>query len=171
MTEKERIAQNNNGELPEGGYDILRIKGISNASAELATFKQTITAFLDNKHLDEEDPKWKTLLPKKIVEFTEQLEEEDYHKDDLVSHIPAMIDALKDIREWEWYSSKLFSDGFEIIMKGIFRGIFIPIIHHQGIPHSNIFIERNGKVFATKVLADVLSYKTFDPVTFKLKKK
>jgi hypothetical protein len=171
MTEKERILNNNNGEIPDGAYDIVRIKGITNPADELATFKHTITAFLDNKNLHEEDAKWNTLLPRKIVRFTEQLEEDDYHKDDLISHIPSMIDGLKDIRDWEWYSSKLTNDGFEVIMKGIFRYIFRPLLHHQGIPHKSIYVEREGVEYPTKSVIDVLTYKTFNAVTFELKKK
>lgn len=171
MTEKERILSNNNGEIPNTEYDIIIVRGISNPKDELNTFKETIIAFLDNKDLNEESSKWEKILPKKIVEFTNQLEEDDYHKDDLLSHIPAMIDGLKRLREWEWFSSKLTQDGFEIIMEGIFRGIFLPILHHQGIPHKSLFIVRNSKEFPTKAIKDVLSYKTFNPKTFKLKKK
>ena len=169
MTELDRIKQNNNLEIPDGEFDILRIKNISNPKAELDIFKEIITTFLENQDLDEEDSEWESLLPKSIVAFTDQLTEEDYHKDDLISHIPAMLDGLKRLRKWEWYSSKLTEDGFEVIMKGIFRGIFLPILHHQGIPHRSLFIERDGKEYPTKAVIDVLTYKTWNPETLELK--
>ena len=168
MTEKERIITNNNGELPIGEYDIVIVRGITNPQAELHTFKETILAFLENKNLNDESPAWENLLPKQLVAFTNQLEEEDYHKDDLITHICPMIYDLQNIREWEWYSSKLGNTSFEVIMKGMFRYIFRPILHHQGIPHANIFVVRNGKEYPTKSIIDVLTYKTFDPISFKL---
>lgn len=170
MTEKDKILNNNNGELPNGVYDIIKVTGIRNPVDELNIFKQTMIAFLDNRDLHEEDKTWNTLLPKKLVRFTEQLEEEDYHKDDLISHIPTMIYKLKTIREWVWHSSKLTTDGFDVIVEGIFRGIFLPLLHHQGIPHKNLFIQRGNDVYPTRVLTDILTYKTFDPVTFKLER-
>lgn len=172
MSEKERILNNKEGELPNTAtYDIISVRGVVNPEDELNTFKQTIIAFLDNKDLKEESSKWEKLLPKKLVEFTNQLEEDDYHKDDLLSHIPAMIDSLKRLREWEWYSSKLTPNGFEVVMEGMFRGIFLPVLHHQGLPHKSLFITRNGREYPTRAITDVLSYKTFDPKTLKLKKK
>jgi hypothetical protein len=48
MTEKQRIASNNNGEAPYSAYDIVRIKGIANPADELATFK-----FLDFRETTE----------------------------------------------------------------------------------------------------------------------
>jgi hypothetical protein len=171
MTEKQRIQNNNNGEVPDGAFDIVRALNINNPLDELNTFKQTILAILENPHLDEEDPQWNLLLPKKLVRFTDQLEEDDYHKDDLISHIPTMIYKIREIREWEWYSSKLTGTGFEIYMKGIFRGTFLPLLHHQGIPHTSMFIERNGIEYPTKALIDVMTYKSFDPISFELRKK
>jgi len=169
MTEVERIKNNNNLEIPIEPYDVLRVKRISNPASELEIFKNTIIVFLENQDLDEEDKQWESLLPKSIVAFTDQLTDEDYHKDDLISHIPSMIDNLKEIRDWEWYSSKLTDDGFEVIMSGIFRGIFLPMLHHQGIPHKSLFIERDGIEYPTKALTDVLTYKTWNPETLELK--
>lgn len=172
MTEKERILNYNQGELPDTAlYDIISVRGVSNSEEDLETFKQTIIAFLDNKHLKTESSEWEKILPKKLVQFTNQLEKDDYHKDDLLSHIPAMIDGLKRLRQWEWYSSKLTANGFEVVMKGIFRGIFLPILHHQGLPHISLFITRNGREYPTKAITDVLTYKTFDPITLKLRVK
>lgn len=173
MTELERIENNIQGELPEDNvYEIIKIKGVQNPEDELNTFKSFIKTFLENKHLDRKDLKWNELLPQKVIKFTEQLKEEDYF-DELVSHISLMINDLKRVREWEWYSSKLTDDGFEVVVNGIFRGVFLPIIHHQGIPHKSIFFytpergefslnkDNNGK--------DVLSYRTWNPETYELK--
>jgi hypothetical protein len=165
--EKERILTFNNGEIPNGEYDILRIKNIPNAEIDLNIFKEIILTFLNNNDLNEEASQWEELLPEKLVKFTNQLEAEDY-KDDLISHIPAMINSLKHIKDWEWYSSKLIPNGFEVVLKGKFKAIFLPLLHHLGIPHKNLFIERNGIEYPTKAMIDVLDYKMFEPVTFKL---
>lgn len=168
MTEKERVSNNNNGELPQGDYDIVKVKGIPNPEDELNTFKQTVITFLDNKTLDAEDPKWEELLPEKLVKFTNQLEEENYH-DQVLSNIPNIIDGLQDIRKWEWYSSKLLPDGFEVVMKGIFRAIFQPIIHHQGIPQKSISTIREGKEYPIiRSGIDVLLYRNWNPETYEL---
>lgn len=173
MSEVERIISNINGELPEEEYGFLIVQDIPNPKHELEIFKQTMIAFLENKNLDERDPKWEELLPKQLVTFTHQLEEEDYHKDDLISHIPVMINRLKEIKDWEWYSSAMLDndEGFEIIFTGKLNVTAQPLLHHQGIPHASIFVEKDGKLFATRALTDVLTYKTFDPVTMKLTKK
>ncbi len=169
MKEKEQILNNNNGEIPKGEFDILRIKNIPNPEQELATLKQTVIAFLDNKDLDIEDPKWEELLPNALIEFTNQLKEEDFHKDDIITAIPNIINKLKEVKDWEWYSSKLTTNGFEVYMKGMFRYIFRPMIHQQGIPHTSIFVERDDKEYPTRSLTDVLTYRKWDPDTLELK--
>ena len=168
MTEQERIINNNDRELPEGNYDIIKVRGIINPEEDLNIFKQTVITFLDNVYLDAEDPKWEDLLPQKVIKFTKQLEEEDY-VDELLSNIPNMIGDMQDLRKWEWYSSKLFTDGFEVVMKGIFRGIFLPIIHHQGIPQKNIFIISENKEYPIiRSGIDVLIYRNWNSETYKL---
>ncbi|CAD7802294.1 hypothetical protein CHRY9390_00907 [Chryseobacterium aquaeductus] len=169
MTEKEQILNNNNGEIPKGTYDIVRIKNIPNPEQELNTFKQTVIAFLENQKLKPENPKWEKLLPKPLVEFTDQLKEEDFHKDDLISSIGTIIVTLQEVKDWEWYSSKLTENGFDVYIKGEFYGIFLPIIHQQGIPHTSLYIVSDGKEYPTRALTDVLTYRKWDPNTLKLK--
>lgn len=169
MTEKEKIVKNNNGEIPNGNYDIVKIKNIPNPEQELNTFKQTIIAFLENKNLDPENENWEKLLPKPLVEFTNQLKEDDFHKDDLITSIPNIIDTLQDVKEWEWYSSKIIKNGFEVFITGDFHGIFLPMIHQQGIPHASLFIESEGNEHSTRALTDVLSYRKWNPNTLELK--
>jgi hypothetical protein len=171
MTEKERILNNNKGEMPGDTYSIVRVRGVENPAAELATFKETMIAFLDNSRLDDDDSRWNKLLPQKLIKFTRQLEEDDYHKDELISHIPAMLDNLKTIRKWVWYSSRVTGNGFDVIVTGRFRMIFLPLLHHQGIPHGSLFIEYDGVEYPTRANTDVLTYKTFNPVSFEMKKK
>lgn len=168
MTEKERIINNNNGEIPEGEYDIVRVKNIPNPEQELNIFKQTVITFLENKNLSAESEKWNEILPQALVRFTDQLEENDFHKDDILHNIGSIIDSLQQVKKWEWYSSKITKNGFEVYMKGMFRYIFRPMIHQQGIPHSSIFIEREGKEYPTRSLTDVLTYKKWNPNTLKL---
>lgn len=168
MTEIERINQNTNGEIPSEKYDIIRVKNITNAEEELNTFKQSIVTFLNNKDLDSDDEKWKEILPEKLVKFTNQLVELDFRTDDLLIFIPSMIWDLQNVKDWEWYSSKVTDDGFEINMTGIFRVIFLPLMHQQGIPHSSMFIVREDKEYPTRALTDVLTYRKWDPETMVL---
>lgn len=172
MTEIERIHNNVNGELPkEGKYKYIIIQNISNGEHELEIFKKSIIVFLENQHLHEEDPKWENLLPKAVVSFTKQLEEKDYHNDDLVSHIPSIINGLRKLREWEWYSSQLFEDGgFEVVVKGNLIGIAtLNLLHHQGLPHKAIYTGTDKEIYPVKALTDVLTYKKWDSKTLKLK--
>ncbi|MGM5630271.1 hypothetical protein O2K51_05155 [Apibacter raozihei] len=173
MTEKQRILTLNNGELPDEKYDILRIKNIPNPEDDLNAFKQSIIAFLENKNLSAESLKWEKLLPRKLVEFTNQLEDSDYHKDQLLMGIFGIVDWLQSIKKWEWYSSRITDHGFEVVTKGYFNGLFIPLVHQLGIPHSSIFIYTPGEKEYPIIRSgtDVMTYKTFDPITFELKKK
>ncbi|WP_128330258.1 hypothetical protein [Apibacter sp. HY039] len=127
---------------------------------------------MENKNLSAESLKWEKLLPRKLVEFTNQLENSDY-RDELVTGIFNIINRLQSIREWEWYSSRITDHGFEVVTKGYFNGLFIPLVHQLGIPHSSIFIYRPGKKEYPIIRSgtDVMTYKTFDPITFELKKK
>jgi len=171
MTEIDRIQNNINGEIPDGKYDVLQIKSIDNPEQELETFKQSVTIILQNIDLNEEDSEWESLLPEQLVSFTNQLAEYDYYKDELISHITPMIYKMKKVKKWEWYSSKLTENGFDVIMKGIFRGIFIPLIHHQGIPHSSIVIIRGGEEYPIiRSGIDVLKYRKWNPETLVLSK-
>jgi hypothetical protein len=169
MTEKEQILGNNNGEIPEGEFDIIRIKNIPNPQQELNTFKQTVLIFLENSNLDAEDSKWEKILPQPLVQFTDQLKDEDFHNDDLITALPNIINDLQEIKEWEWYSSKLTKNGFEVYVKGMFRYVFRAMIHQQGIPHTSIFVERQGKEYLTNSLKDVLTYRKWNPDSLKLK--
>jgi hypothetical protein len=168
MKEKDRILSYNNGEIPSGEHDIIRIKNISNPERELGNLKETIIAFLENKELESDDPKWEVVLSQAIIKFTKQLDSNDFHKDDLITGIPNIIDGMQNIREWEWYSSKVIDNGFEIRVLGIFRYIFRHLIHQHGIPHTSIFVERNGIEYPTRSLTDVLTYRTWNPDTFEL---
>ncbi|MCX6318448.1 MAG: hypothetical protein NTW29_14245 [Bacteroidetes bacterium] len=168
LSEKEQILNHNQGEIPIGEYDILRIKDIPNPEQELNTFKQTVIAFLEHRDLNKKDPKWRQILPTALVKFTEQLKEEDFHKDDIIYNIQSIIDTLQEVKDWEWYSSRLTPNGFDVYMKGMFRGIFLPMIHQQGIPHTSLFIIRDGKEYPTYALTDVLTYRKWNPNTLKL---
>lgn len=166
MNEIERIKKNINGETPSGKYDILRIEDIDNAQQVLENFKKSIITILENQYLSYENKKWNDLLPKEIVEVVEQFNSEDYKNDDLLTSINMMVDDVldPDIKDWQWYSSKLFRDGFVVYFEGIFRGPFVNFVrfHKPGIPLNKITIERNGIVYPVKVYKDVMSYRRFD---------
>lgn len=161
MTEIERIKNNIHGEIPKGKYDILHVEDIVNPKEVLEIFKQSIITILENKHLSYEDPKWEQLLPKKIVNIIHQFDDEDFKNDDLVCKVDMLVyDVLSNnLKEWQWYSSKIKDRGFEVCFEGIFRGGFTNWVRFQGIPLSKITIERNNTVYPLKVYRDVMSYK------------
>ena len=171
MTEIERIENNTNGELPEGGdYQYIIVEGINNPENELSIFKQSMKVLIENKNLHSESSKWRELLPKAVVAFINQIEEEDYRKDDLVSNIPNIVDSLTRIKNWDWYSSQLYDDGFEVVIKGKYvGGKSIILLHHQGLPHTSLFIGGDNYKYPTKALTDVLTYKKWNPETLELK--
>lgn len=170
MIEIERIEKNVNGELPDGNHQFIIVENIEKPEKALEIYKQSMLAILRNQHLHQEDPKWEELLPRQVVAFTNQLEEEDY-KDGLLSHIPAMVHSVVNIRNWEWYSSQLYEDGFEVIILGRDIGVIsYGLLHHQGIPQSSLAI--GNATTKTKISGggrDVLSYKTWNSETLELK--
>ena len=166
--EIENIKNNTNGEIPNEKFTILRVKNVQFPEQELNDFKSSIKTFLENESLSDEDPTWKDLLPERVINFTEQLTEHDYLNDDLITHISNLIYKLQSVKQWKWYSSKLTATGFEVYFTGRFRSIFFPIPHHQGIPHSSLFIEREGVEYPAKGLTDVLTYRKWNPETLVL---
>lgn len=171
MIEVERIQDNVNGELPGGAdYQYIIVENIENPERELNIFKESMKALVENKNLSPESSKWKKLLPQAIVAFVNQLEEDDYHNDDLASNIPNIVDSLTRLKTWEWYSSQLYEDGFEVVIKGQdIGGKSITLLHHQGLPHTSLFIGGEDYKYPTRGVRDVLSYKTWNPETLELK--
>jgi len=164
MTEKERIQQLVNGERPSGEYDILRISNINDASDALENFKKSISTLLENNNLRSDDPMWNDLLPEKIVRIVNRMDKEDYKNDELVFSVKSMVDDVldPDIKTWQWYSSQLNENGFEVYFEGTFRARFTGFVRFQGIPLSKITIERKGVVYPINVYKDVMTYKKFD---------
>lgn len=161
MTEIERIKKNVNGEIPKEKYEILRVEDIDNPKEVLDIFKQSIITILENQHLSYEDPKWEQLLPQKIVNIIHQFDDEDFKNDDLLCKVDILVyDVLsKNLKEWQWYSSKLNDRGFEVYCEGILRGGESNFVRFQGIPLSKITIESNNTIYPLKVYKDVMSYK------------
>ncbi len=171
MTELNRIDNNINGELPKENYNIVIVENIINPKEELAQFKKTIQVFLNHKELSIYSITWEKLLPKPLVAFTKQLDNEDYHKDDLLfPSIDILIYNLRYLRTWEWYSSQLTETGFKLIVNGGFKTQFLQMLHHQGISHSNLFIVKNKQLYPTRAGTDVLTYKTWNRETLELKR-
>lgn len=168
MSELNRISNNSDGQLPSGSYQILKIKNYPDASEELETFKNFMIAFLENKSLDPSDDQWNSLIPERIIKFSEQLEEYDLQKDEFLHSLGSIIDSLQTIKDWEWYSSKITSDGFEVVVTGTLYIIFIGLVHHLGIPLSSIFVEIDGEEFPQDSSIDILSYREWDRETMVL---
>jgi hypothetical protein len=77
--------------------------------------------------------------------------------------LPSIIGSVKNknLKEWEWYSSKIEGNNIEVLFNGIFRARFTCFIRYQGIPLSKINIERDGVKIQLKVYKDVMTYKNF----------
>ncbi|GGB85111.1 hypothetical protein GCM10007424_26450 [Flavobacterium suaedae] len=171
MIELERIKNNIEGELPESGkYGYFIVENIINPQHELNVFKETISVLIKNKHLSPDDPKWENLLSKQMVAFVSQLDDEDFHNDYILHSLPNVVGSFM-VRKWEWYSSEVLENGFEVTFLGRDIGMVgTVLLHHQGLPYSSLFLEQNGNFYETRnVGTDVLSYKTFDRKTLKLK--
>jgi hypothetical protein len=171
MSEIDNITNNTNGEIPAGDYTIFRVKNNEHAENDLEVLKQTLKTILENNTLDQSNEEWYTLLPKQFVEFNNQLDDNDF-RDELLHSIPTLLGNIldPDIKEWEWYSTKLDNEGFDIVLKGIHTGFFESIIHNVGIPITSIFFIKDGKERPLiNFGVDVLSHKTFDRKTFTLK--
>lgn len=168
MGELYRIEHYNKGEEPKGAFDIVLVKGIGDSDTQLNCFKDTMKAFLENKNLTSKSKVWLDKLPEQLVKFVEQLDDEDFKNDEMVYQIEWMIDNLKRLRKWKWYSSNKTPSGFEVIVEGKFRSIFVPLLHMQGIPLHNIFIQREDDIFPISAFKDVMLYKKYNTTTFEL---
>ena len=158
MREIQRIRNNNNGEKPSGTFSIFRVDGIERPATVLQTFKDAMITLLQNKRLDEDDPKWRQLLPEGIVAFEESLSEDDYAKFDYTSTLESLIDFVldKDIRRWTWHSCQLHEQGFEVICQGEFSLHHINWVWYQGIPLKHLSIEYNNEIFGIPMDEDAL---------------
>lgn len=164
MNEIQRIEYNNSGESPKGLANIVKVVGIDNPKEVLYNFKEAVKAILKHPKLGEREKKWERILPEKIVSFIKKLDDEDYSNDDILAPIHSMIDDMRDadIRDWEWYSSKLMDNSFEVVVQGKFHIGFLWFIHCQGIPLYKMFISDGEKTYPIKMYRDVTSYKTFE---------
>lgn len=162
QTEIERIINNSNGEIPSESYEIFRIHNIQKPKEALKDYKKVILALLQNLDLNRKDEKWRTLFPPNLIKVIDAFEEEDYHKDDFAHPLQSLIYDFQSegLREWEWYSSKLNSDGFEVyVIGGLFRIRYYSHARFLGIPGSSISLQREGKIYPLKLRNDVIVYK------------
>ena len=69
---------------------------------------------------------------------------------------------LKNLKNWEWYSSKIINNGLEIIVKDSFYPRYIWIFHCQNIPLSKFWLEDDkfGN-YGIETIRDVTTYKKF----------
>lgn len=162
MTEQGNIKNNVKGERPSKNYEIISVRNIPNAEEVLENFKNAVLIFLKNKNLNDEDPKWKKLLPQEIVNKIDQLDDYNKKYDELLYDLDSTIYNFQRIRKWEWYSSLLIEKGFDIIVKGDFSDKFINFIHCQNVPLANIRIinENENKIYELQTIKDYTTYKT-----------
>ena len=165
MSEKQNIQRNLKGEKPTKGYEIVSVRNIANAKEVLDNFKNALLTILENKKLNDEDPKWEKLLPQGIVKKIKQLNDDDFKYDELLKNINISIYKFQEIKDWEWYSSLELENGFDIIVKGWFNSHqFINFIHCQNVPLSNIRIINSDKneIYELKTIKDYTSHKTLE---------
>lgn len=164
MTEINNIKYNIKGEKPTTGYEIIQVRGISNAKEVLDNFKKAVITILKNISLSDEDPKWEKLLPKGIVNKIKQLDDDNKKYDELLFDIDSSIYDFQELKDWEWYSSLEIEKGFDIIVKGDFSARFINFIHCQNVPLVKIRILNADKnvFYELKTFKDYTTYKTLE---------
>jgi hypothetical protein len=139
MSEQKNIQKNVNGEFPTTKFQVLQIRNISSPNIILDNFKKAVIAILKNKKLPYDDKKWEKILPFAIVNKIKQLNENDFKYDELLDSVSMSVYCFQNIKEWEWYSSKIYETGFDVVFSGYFNaGQFINFIHCQNVPLKNI---------------------------------
>lgn len=163
MSEQKNIQNNTKGEKPENGYEIITVRGITNAKTVLDNFKNAVLTILKNNELSDESEKWEKLLPQGIVNKLKQLNDENFKYDELLIRLNMSVYKFQTIKRWQWYSSFEVENGFDIIVKGKFNAHqFINFIHCQNVPLANIRIVSPDKneVYELKTFKDYTTYKT-----------
>jgi hypothetical protein len=167
IEELERVLNNVNGEIPGIQPEQIIVKDFVYAEQVLEDLKAFMIAFLENNNLDIGDPKWKVVLPQRLVSFTDQLNEADFYLDDIAQPLNAIIYSMKRTREWKWFSSSLESNGFIINVSGEFN-LLICLPHCMGIPHNSLFVKNSSGIHEINALQDVLTYRTWNHETFEM---
>jgi len=153
MKELDRIKENNSTTMPLGQKTIIKVSGIENPQVKIEILKNVMIGFLENQNLASDSEEWYQILPSKFISFLKNLTEEDILNDEtLIINLHLIINDLKE-KEWEWYSSKIVNNGFEIVFKDSFYPKYIFLIHYLNIPLSKIWIEddRFGNYFVETI--------------------
>ncbi|MGB3591538.1 MAG: hypothetical protein WBA16_07615 [Nonlabens sp.] len=166
-SEQKNIENHTNGEVPSTEWNQIIVKDFEHAEVVLEDLKSFMIGFLKNQDLPVGSPRWKEILPQRLIKFTDQLNEEDIYEDDIAQPLNAIIYIMKKNRRWIWYSSKLTGNGFIINVSGDFN-LLICLPHCMGIPHTSLFIMDPNGFYETKALRDVLTYRTWDHETFEM---
>lgn len=111
-----------------------------------------------------DNKKWEKLLPPIYQRFVSKLDFNDYANDELIYNIVSIIEDLKELKTWKWFSSKEESDGFVVIVTGEFLPRLTWFIHAQDIALSKLTIKADvhDTTYNLKVYKDVTLYKKFD---------
>ena len=140
--EKNRIKEFTKGELPHEGYLSFLVNTL-HASEKLSLIKEVVTIISDyNESNWPSDEMWENLLPKWFLNKIEKYSPEEVIKNSsLLWDYGSWLDAMK-YRGWEWYSSKINSNGFDIILIPITLPFSVNpleyIIYETGVPIKNI---------------------------------
>lgn len=116
INEYDRIVNFNSGEQPNKGY-LLFIVETDESFQKLMQLKEVIIAISKfNEQNWPDDETWDNSLPKWfLTKIKSHSIEEISQESRLLWEYGSWLDAMK-FRGWEWYSSKLNSNGFEIIL-------------------------------------------------------
>lgn len=164
MDEIDKIKKNITGREPKGLKTLIKVQNINRPKQVLETVKSIMIGFLENQTLNENSEQWNEIMPSKVIKFLNELNQEDFSNDDILFPLKSLILDLKD-RDWQWYSSKVNPNGFDIITTYSFYPRFCWMIHCQNIPLSKIRIEDDtyGN-YIIEVVKDVTTYKKFEGI-------
>lgn len=114
MTELHRINTNINGERPAGSFVLFSVKCASPAEAltKIKAIAEVLTAMNADSWPTEEE--WARRLPRWFVSAIKSNTIEMIHSNPILWDYGSWLDALR-MRQWEWFSSQLFANGFEIV--------------------------------------------------------
>lgn len=115
MTEIEYINTNNNGEQPIESWAKFRVH-CDTPERNLSKVKEVVSIISQFNSQDwPTDDKWSDILPQWFVVAIKKNTIDKWINNPILWDYGSWLDALK-FREWEWFSSKVSDEAFEIIV-------------------------------------------------------
>lgn len=145
MTEKERILEYNQGQIPEGVKIKILIRNLTSPETVLGKIKDVMSAvsqfaYSGNWPTDEE---WKVILPQWLVHSMTSKSTEDRDKDANLWHFESWLESMYH-RGWVWWSSEITENSIVIMLKAlaipyVFEQLLFTI-YGQGISLNNVSV-------------------------------